>query len=112
MGENIEKVWLPQSLAIGIPYETFWKLNPKLIKPFAKVFKDKKEEEREIINYTAWLNGIYIRDAIGSCLSKNGHYPDKPLDLKMKPLTVKENAEQFGNFATAFNNKFKKSEGQ
>ena len=112
MGENIEKVWLPQCLAIGIPYETFWKLNPKLIKPFAKVFKNKKEEEREIINYTAWLNGIYVSRAIGSCFSKENHYPQSPIDLTGKnQLTLKQKLELW---ALAVNTEFEKKhpEGQ
>ena len=103
MGESIEKVWLPQALTIGIPYETFLILNPRTIKPFVKAFNDKKEEERATINYTAWLNGIYVSKAIGACFSKNFKYPDKPIEEE-KPLS---HAERFGAWAIASNNAHK-----
>jgi len=110
MGEYIEKVWLPQALTIGIPYETFLILNPRTIKPFVKAFNDKKEEERATINYTAWLNGIYVSKAISACFSKNCKYPDKPIDLGIKKETEEKplsHAERFGAWAIAFNNAHK-----
>ena len=28
------------------------------------------------------MTGIYVRDAIGACFSKNGKFPDRPYDLR------------------------------
>lgn len=28
------------------------------------------------------MTGIYVRDAIGACFSKNGRFPDQPYDLR------------------------------
>lgn len=89
-------MWLPQALSMDIPYETFWILNPRLLKPFAKAFKSKQEEKQATINYTAWLNGIYISRAIGSCFSKDNHYPEKPIDL------FEKEEEKIHNQATVF----------
>ncbi len=114
MRECIEEVWLPQCLEMEIDYNTFWRLNPKLVKIHAKVFKNKQEEKRATINFNAWLHGIYMRDAIASCLSKSATYPDKPIELTAKKLSAKENAELFSDFASAWNTKFIKEhkEGQ
>lgn len=43
-----------------------------------------KEEEiklnTQMTNYEAWLNGLYIRQAIASVFSKGTKYPEKPID--------------------------------
>lgn len=106
MGECIDKVWLPQALAMDISYETFQILNPKRMKPFAKAFKQKKEEAFTTMNYTAWLNGIYVANAIGSCLSKNSHYPEKPIEFNNKENQGKAQASIFEAWAIAFNKDF------
>jgi hypothetical protein len=108
MGEYIEEIWLPQCLSIGIDYNTFWLLNPKKVKVFTKVFIEKKEEERALINYTSWLTGLYISHSIGACFSKNAKYPDKPFDLTAKEQDSKDDAERFGAWAIAFNHKYEK----
>ena len=33
------------------------------------------------VNFTAWINGVYIQSAVASVLSKNAHFPKKPFDL-------------------------------
>ena len=65
---------------IGVDYDLFWTLNPKSMKPFVKAF----ELKRTMDNHNAWLQGVYIRLAIVSALSKNSPYPKKPLSLEKK----------------------------
>lgn len=60
---------------MGVDYELFWTLNPKSLSPFIKAFS--LSEER--VDRMAWINGAYIRMAVGSLLSKNNKYPDQPL---------------------------------
>lgn len=40
--------------------------------------RDVLKAEAEKIQYTAWLNGAYIRLAVASVLSKKSKYPKKP----------------------------------
>ena len=98
-------MWLPQCLSIGVPYETFGKLNPRRIKPFHKAFKAKKDEEIATMNYDAWLHGLYFSHSINANFGKNGKYPEKPIELGSKkesnPLS---DSERFGAWAIAFNN--------
>lgn len=52
------------------------------MKPFLDVYEQNQREERDRLNFHAYMTGIYIRDAISACFSKNGKYPDKPYDLR------------------------------
>lgn len=60
---------------IGVEYDLFWKLNPKSLKPFIKAFSLKQKYDDNI----NWMNGTYIRMAIGSVLNEKNKYPDKPM---------------------------------
>jgi hypothetical protein len=94
MGECIDEVWLPQCLTIGVPYEIFDSLNPRKLKPFRKAYKQLKEEEMATANRNAWMNGMYVAHAIGSCFSKNSKYPSQPIDFTGKnKLTLSQKAE-------------------
>jgi hypothetical protein len=96
MRELIYKWWLPQCLALKepIPYELFWKLNPKKLEPFFEADKIRYKQEQEMLNLTAWLNGLYVTHAIGACFSKNSKYPPQPIDMAGKnKFTLKQKAE-------------------
>ena len=94
MRECIEEVWLPQCLTIGVPYEAFDSLNPRKLKPFRKAYKQRKDEEIATTNYSAWLQGLYVANAIGACFSKNGKYMSQPIDMTGKnKLTLSQKAE-------------------
>lgn len=94
LGEIIENIWLPQCLTIGISYELFLSLNPRTIKPFQTAYKQRKDEEIATMNYSAWLQGLYVAHAIGSCFSKNSKYPSQPIDFTGKnQLTLNQKAE-------------------
>lgn len=71
------EVWLPQALAIGIDYNTFFILSPRKLKQFKKAHDETIKEQ----NHLMWIQGMYIQCAIGSCFSKEGKYPKKPFDI-------------------------------
>jgi hypothetical protein len=95
---------------IGVDYDLFWTLNPKSLSPFVKAFSLKQKYDDAI----AWSQGIYIRMAIGSCLSKNTKYPEKPMmadKVKIeppKPMTMEEIKRRFMAHANDINVKFGK----
>lgn len=67
----------PYYLSIGMTYEQFWEDDVELINDFSKA-----EEYRQLkLNNQLWLQGAYIRIAIGSCLSKGVKYPKEPIPL-------------------------------
>ena len=63
---------MPSALSIGIPYDTFWHLNPKKLKAF---YKAEELKQKKIDGYMH-LMGQYVLCAISSCF--NGKYPEKP----------------------------------
>ena len=73
---------------MGISWEEFWDMTPRTIKAYKKAFKLKKEEQ----NAFAYIQGIYVRDAlsstVGNMFKKKGakaiEYPSEPYDLYAK----------------------------
>ncbi|WP_329379576.1 hypothetical protein [Anaerofustis butyriciformans] len=88
----------------------FWKLTPKEVTFFVKAYEIKKKNEIEKINFSSWINGIYISHAIASVLGDNNKYPGKPFELfnENKEEEVKNNEEIFSAYVTMFNNEFEK----
>lgn len=72
-------------MLIGITEEQFWEMNPNRLKPYLKA--DDLRRERE--NHLAWLNGLYVYNAVSSALSAMGKkkhpYLKEPI-----PFTVGE----------------------
>lgn len=60
---------------IGVDYDLFWTLNPKSLEPFVKAFELKQKYDDMI----SWTNGLYVRMAIVSSLTKDAKYPKSPL---------------------------------
>ena len=55
----------------------FWDDDVELINAYYKA-----EQYRQVkLNNQLWLQGIYFRSAVASCLSKGAKYPDKPMPL-------------------------------
>lgn len=74
----------------------------------AKAEADAKFEQ---MKYTSWLNGLYVRLAVGSCLSKKCKYPKQPYgesEAKDVIVATEEMSEEEKAEATTlfFNNLF------
>lgn len=52
------------------------------MKPFLEAFEQKQREERDRVNFHAYMVGVYVRDAIAACFGKNQKYPEMPYDLR------------------------------
>lgn len=91
--------------------EEFWKDDPKLFSSYQKAYIEKTKRENEKINYSNWLQGLYIYDGLQKSLTDFGYgflagkrnenretYPNEPYDLfgnkKNKKLIEKEIAKQ------------------
>lgn len=79
-------------MALGVPEKEYWHGDPTHLKYYVK----KHEIEIENKNYDAWLQGLYIYDAIGIALhnafrkkgEKAEKYREKP--IRITPLTEAE----------------------
>lgn len=84
-------------------------MTPKLFHIYKKVHEEKEQRKADIIDYTAWLNGMYVRTAIASCFDKSAKYPDKPFSEEEKEKAFRDEnpnkaaAFDFGIYVDAFN---------
>lgn len=85
----------------------FWDSNPHLMKPYLEAYQMRLEEETKRQNLMAYINGIYVKDAlmctVGNMFrgksTKAFEYPKEPYDFFKKEeveheLTEAEKIEQ------------------
>ena len=54
----------PFYLAIGMSYAQYWEGDPKLTQYYRKAYRFRQEET----NHNAWLQGVYVYDAVSTAL--------------------------------------------
>ena len=90
-----ENEWFPKANAIGVTWQEFWGMNPRIIKLLIKGFKEKNELELQIENQIAHLQGKYFVDAlltvVGNAIKAKGskpyEYPKKPYEFSKEEIT-------------------------
>jgi len=86
----------PMYLAIGMSYDQFWRGDPELVISYRKA--DELRQKRS--NEEAWLNGLYVYDALAATVynmnrKKNQNpksYMNQPIDFSAK--ASRESEEQ------------------
>ena len=88
-----------------VPYELFWKLNPKKLEPFEKAAEMEQKAMQARLNLTAWVSGVYVQHAVAACFSKSAKYPQKPIDIfgLEKKATADDEAKMFERYMVAHN---------
>lgn len=78
----VENEWLPQALTLGISYNDFWHMNPRIIKIHLKAQKIKEQ----MIDEKLWRMGLYVESAVATAVEHNlagrktkSKYVEKPL---------------------------------
>ena len=84
----------PLAIEFGMTSEEFWKDDPKLFSSYQKAYIEKIKRENEKINFSNWLQGLYIHNALNVDLTnfgyafiagknpkKDNNYPSEPYDL-------------------------------
>ena len=74
---------MPVALRYGVPYEVFWKLNPKRLEAWQLHYSYNEQDRKDELDYLAWLTGSYVRTAIVSALdgNKKAPYPEEPYSI-------------------------------
>ena len=91
----------PFYLAIGMSYAEYWEGDPKLAQYYRKAYHIKQEE----INNNAWLQGMYVYDAISTALHNAlrgfgkqkppaKDYAKQPYEFKNKVKSEPEKAKE------------------
>ena len=93
------------------------------MEPFSIAHEKQQKEEFEKYNLSAWLNGIYVRDAIAASFDgKKFPYPVKPIEFNTEtepdasPQSMENHVANFREYAAALNIQkrkvLKESEGE
>jgi hypothetical protein len=85
-------------LAIGMSSAEYWEGDPSLARYFRKAYKIKQDE----INNNAWLQGLYIYDAVSTAVynalrgknSQAREYAKQPFNLENREKTEQEKAKE------------------
>ena len=88
----------PFYLAIGMSSAEYWEGDPSLTRYYRKAYEMKQEE----INNNAWLQGLYVYDAVSTAVhnalrgknTKAMEYAEQPYDFKNRQKTEFEKAEE------------------
>ena len=90
-----------------MPYDLFWYGCPSLYFTYEDAYRDKIKIQ-DTLN---WQNGVYMKQAIASSLSKDCKYPEKPLFAGAPEEEKTQNEDDMLNkfliLADAVNQKFK-----
>lgn len=84
-------------------------MTPKILNVYQKEYERKKQEEVDMMDYSAWLHGLYVKSAISVFISKQNQYPENPLHKEditdeQKNISLdKQAALDFENWAMSFN---------
>lgn len=85
----------PFYLAIGMSAEEYWAGDPSLARYYRRAYKIKQDE----INNTAWLQGLYVYDAISTAMSnalskKKNRYAKQPYNFNNREKSEIEKARE------------------
>lgn len=121
-GEILDEAF-PNYLNMGMTYEQFWYGDPRAYRFYRKAYEQKRSHE----NYTAWLNGRYVFDAILAVApvlipfskGKLGEYPKQPYPMndeereQQEVEKMKQTAETLKQLTIQMNKRFeeKQTEG-
>lgn len=84
-------------------------MTPKILNVYQKEYERKMQNEADMIDYSAWLHGLYVKSAISVFINKQNEYPAKPFhelnktDINQDVSPDKQAAINFGNWAMAYN---------
>ena len=77
-----------------MPYELYWHGSLNAFWEYREKFIIESKRMAEERNATAWLNGLYIQNAVAAIFSNKTHYPKEPIKLT-EPKTEGLNPDVF-----------------
>lgn len=91
-------------------------MTPKILDVYQEEYERKQQEEADMMDYSSWLSGLYVKDAITAAFK--GKYPDNPYHVIEREEQEREenpnkaNAKDFSNWAMAYNLANSKKDGE
>ena len=92
------------ALQSGMTYKEFWEEDPEMFWAYCFYFYKKQRIDLDDANFKAWLNGLYVYNAVATSLAnsfrgkndKSIEYLGQPLELDLcgKEKTKEENKQE------------------
>lgn len=93
--------WFPQAYAIGVSWDEFWRMNPRILSAIAEGYNQRVSNA----DYMNWINGQYTLAAVTVGVERNlagrkskSEYPKNPffkeIEKQNKPLSDDELQKQ------------------
>ena len=93
--------WFPQAYAIGVSWDEFWRMNPRILSAIAEGYNQRVRNA----DYLNWINGQYTLAAVTVGVERNlagrkakSEYPKNPffeeIEKQNKPLSDDELQKQ------------------
>lgn len=84
-------------MSMGMTADEYWNGPPALLQAYRTAYNIRLERD----NQAAWLQGLYIYNAVGSVVAgalgakgRNAKYMDKPIDLKVDKPRLQKRLEE------------------
>lgn len=89
-------------MSMGMTYEEYWFGSNDMLRHYRSAYLLKCQAE----NQKMWLQGLYMQQAIASCLDKKAKYPQEPIDCipKTSEQIKMEEASKREKIIKALNN--------
>jgi len=86
-------------------------MNPKRLEPWQRMFEYQEQTRKDDVDYSAWLQGQYICEAVAHALnSKKSPYPEEPYLVSQRRKDQEDAdkmaADSFMAFAMVWNKQF------
>ena len=89
-------------MSLGMSYTDYWEGENCLPSFFIQAYNKRRKRELEEQNFSAWLNGLYCKNAfevvLSNAFAKQGspraEYPGKPMEIFPREMTEKEKLEE------------------
>lgn len=88
-------------------------MTPKILNIYRKEHEKQMQEKVNMIDYTAWKNGLYVMKAVAVCVNDKNKYPDRPYGFEIEEQIPdgEVDAIKFGAWANAFNKGLEQKKG-
>lgn len=80
-------------------------MTPKIMHIYAKEREKEMQRQADLLDYSAWLNGLYVLRAIGAVIDNKRKYPEERFGASQKEAVEQSDVAsiRFGEWVKAFN---------
>lgn len=80
-------------------------MTPKIMHIYAKEHEKEMQKQADLLDYSAWLNGLYVLRAIGTAIDNKSKYPEERFGASQKEVVEQSDVAsiRFGEWVKAFN---------